>query len=60
MSKQQTAVEWLEEICNNRGYYLMSEYFSQAKEMENQQITELKQQISDLENQIIEMGEHEL
>jgi hypothetical protein len=37
MSKQ-TAVEWLEKICNDRGYHLMSEYFEQAKEMEMQQI----------------------
>jgi hypothetical protein len=36
MSKQ-TAVEWLEKICNDRGYHLMSEYFEQAKEMEMQQ-----------------------
>jgi hypothetical protein len=34
--KQQTAVEWLEKICNDRGYFLMSEYFEQAKEMEKQ------------------------
>ena len=33
-----TAVEWLEKICNDRGYHLMSEYFEQAKEMEKQQI----------------------
>jgi hypothetical protein len=33
-----TAVEWLEEICNDRGYHLMSEYFEQAKEMEKQRI----------------------
>jgi hypothetical protein len=32
--RQQTAIEWLEKICNDRGYYLMSEYFEQAKEME--------------------------
>ena len=32
-----TAVEWLEKICNDRGYILMSEYFEQAKEMETQQ-----------------------
>ena len=31
--KQQTAIEWLEKICNDRGYYLMSEYFEQAKAM---------------------------
>lgn len=35
---KQTAVEWLEKICNDRGYYLMSEYFKQAKEMEKEQI----------------------
>ena len=35
---KQTAVEWLEKICNNRGYHLMSEYLEQAKEMEKQQI----------------------
>ena len=35
---KQTAVEWLEKICNDRGYYLMSEYFNQAKEMEKEQI----------------------
>jgi hypothetical protein len=39
-NKQQTAVEWLEKICNDRGYYLMSEYFEQAKEMEKEQIEE--------------------
>ena len=36
MSKQ-TAVEWLEKICNDRGYHLMSEYFNQAKAMEKEQ-----------------------
>ena len=35
---KQTAVEWLEKICNDRGYHLMSEYFDKAKEMEKQQI----------------------
>jgi hypothetical protein len=35
---KQTAVEWLEKICNDRGYHLMSEYFEQAKEMEKEQI----------------------
>ena len=35
---KQTAVEWLEKICNDRGYILMSEYFEQAKEMEKEQI----------------------
>ena len=34
----QTAVEFLEKICNDRGYHLMEEYFEQAKEMEKQQI----------------------
>ena len=33
-----TAVEWLEKICSDRGYHLISEYFEQAKEMEKQQI----------------------
>ena len=38
MSKfRETAVEWLEKICNDRGYILMSEYFEQAKEMEKKQ-----------------------
>jgi hypothetical protein len=36
--KQQTAVEWLEKICNDRGYYLMSEYFEQAKAMHKEEI----------------------
>ena len=35
---EKTAVEWLEKVCNDRGYLLMSEYFEQAKEMEKQQI----------------------
>jgi hypothetical protein len=35
---QQTAVEWLEKICQDRGYFLMSEYFEQAKEMEKEQM----------------------
>lgn len=35
---KQTAVKFLEKICNDRGYHLMSEYFEQAKEMEKQQI----------------------
>ena len=38
---KQTAVEWLEKICNDRGYHLMSEYFEQAKEMEKEQIIAL-------------------
>ena len=33
-----TAVQWLEKICNDRGYHLMSEYFKQAKQMEKNQI----------------------
>ena len=37
MEKEQTAVEWLEKICNDRGYHLMSEYFKQAKQMEENQ-----------------------
>ena len=35
---KQTAVEWLEKICNDRGYHLMSEYFEQAKAMEKEHI----------------------
>ena len=38
---KQTAVEWLEKICNDRGYHLMSEYFEQAKDMEKEQIIAL-------------------
>ena len=37
-NKQQTAVEWLEKICNDRGYYLMSEYFEQARAMHKEEI----------------------
>jgi len=37
---KQTAVEFLEKICNDRGYHLMSEYFEQAKAMEKEQIIE--------------------
>jgi hypothetical protein len=36
--KKQTAVEYLEKICYDRGYNLMSDYFNQAKEMEKEQI----------------------
>jgi hypothetical protein len=36
-NNKQTAVEWLEKICNDRGYFLMSEYFEKAKEMEKEQ-----------------------
>jgi len=39
MSKP-TAVEYLEKICYDRGYSLMSDYFNQAKEMEKEQIME--------------------
>ena len=35
---KQTAVEFIEKICNDRGYHLMSEYFQQAKAMEKEQI----------------------
>ncbi len=35
---QQTAVDWLEKICQDRGYFLMSEYFEQAKAMEKLQV----------------------
>jgi hypothetical protein len=35
-----TAVEWLEKICNDRGYHLMEDYFKQAKVMEREQIIE--------------------
>jgi hypothetical protein len=38
--KKQTAVEYLEKICYDRGYNLMSDYFNQAKEMEKEQITD--------------------
>jgi hypothetical protein len=38
--KKQTAVEYLEKICYDRGYNLMSDYFNQAKEMEKEQIME--------------------
>jgi hypothetical protein len=38
--EKQTAVEYLEKICYDRGYNLMSDYFNQAKEMEKEQIKE--------------------
>lgn len=44
---KQTAVEWLEKICNDRGYHLMSEYFEQAKEMEKDQIIDFAYVIAD-------------
>ena len=46
---KQTAVEWLEKICNDRGYHLMSEYFEQAKQMEKEQIIEACQYFLDVE-----------
>jgi hypothetical protein len=49
--KQQTAVEWLEKICNDRGYCLMSEYFKQAKEMQKQMTIKL---YADYENYLEE------
>ena len=49
---KQTAVEWLEKICNDRGYHLMSEYLEQAKEMEKNR---LNSQYKKLINLIIEM-----
>ena len=42
-----TAVEWLEKICNERGYHLMSEYFEQAKEMEKEQTIDFAKKFSD-------------
>jgi hypothetical protein len=39
-NNKQTAVEWLEKICNDRGYHLMEDYFKQAKAMEKEQIKE--------------------
>ncbi len=35
-----TAVEFLEQICKDRGYYLMSEYIEQAKEIEKKQLND--------------------
>jgi hypothetical protein len=40
-----TAVEWLEKKCNDRGYYLISDYFKKAKEMEKEQIGYTKQDV---------------
>ena len=36
MSKQ-SSIEWLEKICNDRGYYLMDVYFEQAKAMHKEE-----------------------
>lgn len=38
MEKKQTAVQWLKQICDDRGYILMQDYFEQAIQMERQQI----------------------
>ena len=38
ITMEQTAVEFLEKICKDRGYHLMEEYFEQAKAMEKEQI----------------------
>ena len=40
MEKKQTAVQWLKQICDDRGYFLMQEYFEQALQMERKQIEE--------------------
>ncbi len=37
------AVEFLEQICKDRGYHLMSEYIEQAKEIEKKE--KLKHQL---------------
>jgi hypothetical protein len=44
-----TAVEWLEKICNDRGYHLMSEYFEQAKEMEKEQLKQLMWDLTEID-----------
>lgn len=38
MEKKQTAVQWLKQICDDRGYFLMQEYFEQALQMEREQM----------------------
>lgn len=40
MEKKQTAVQWLKQICDDRGYILMQDYFEQALQMEREQIEE--------------------
>ena len=40
MNKKQTAVQWLKQICDDRGYILMQDYFEQAIQMEREQIEE--------------------
>lgn len=35
--EEQTAVEYLEKICYDRGYFLMKDHFIKAKEMEKEQ-----------------------
>ena len=44
-----TAVEWLEKICNDRGYHLMSEYFEQAKDMEKEQLKQLMWDLTEID-----------
>ena len=46
---KQTAVEWLEKICNDRGYILMSEYFELAKEMEKEQLKQLMWDLTEID-----------
>ena len=46
---KQTAVEWLEKICNDRGYHLMSEYFEQAKDMEKEQLKQLMWDLTEID-----------
>jgi hypothetical protein len=57
---KQTAVEWLEKICNDRGYHLMSEYFEQAKEMEKQQIIKAYETAmeTDIYNEPLKIGKY--
>ena len=38
MEKKQSSVEYLEKICNDRGYYLMGLYFEQAKAMHKEEV----------------------
>jgi hypothetical protein len=40
---RKSAVEFLEQICKDRGYHLMSEYIEQAKEIEKKE--KLKHQL---------------
>ena len=53
--EKQTAVEFLEKICNDRGYHLLSEYFKQAKAMEKEQCLKmLPYDLDELFNEIDE------